>query len=304
MAVQASDSGIVARSSFSETSEHDQSIEYDVYDVLGLRALVGGTPPEASQAIRSILHAFGPVRAGLSSGLPRYELVRTGIQWEVRVDGSAIQIDNDLSAAVSVVESHLITHALTSRDDLFHLHGASLCAPAQRGGVVLIGESGLGKTTLALALMLRGFAPYGDDVVLLDPETLELRALGRPFHVSEETWRLIEALAGCSVRRDPTMPPGFYSPPRWASSPAPVRWLLLIDFRPEQPSRLEPLSPAAAAAGILAHTLNLSRVPGLTLPVCARLTERAVCYRFVTGDLAASVALVEKLVSGSLSSTN
>lgn len=265
------------------------------YDLLGYRAAVGVEQPDARAAVRSILRGFGPV--DLDPDFPRYDLADTARGWQVRVDGAVVQPDADFAIALGALEWHLVTAALGHRDDLFHLHGASLCAPLQRAGIVLVGASGKGKTTLTLGLMLRGFVPFGDDIALIDPETLELQTLRRAFHVAEDTSRLLEPLAGGEVRWDTDGPADYLSPPQWAERAAPVRWLLFVDYRPGHSPQLVPLSPAESATAILTQTLSLTSAPRLALATCGRLTERVACYRFITGDLAASVAILERLVA-------
>jgi len=272
-------------------------IHTDPYEILGFRVRVGATGRVAHRAVQAILGGFGPLDAEPTSTGPLYELVHTSGTWQVRIEGVVVHTDGDLERALGTLEWQVTTAALGRRDDFVQLHGASLCAPTEAAGVLLIGQSGQGKTTLALALALRGFVPFGDDIALLEPNRLELHPLQRAFHTDEKTWRLLEPLAGGAVGPRGADIAGYFSPPQWASRPVAVRWVLCLDLQPERSPRLVPLAPADAAARILAQTLNLPRVPRLALAACAQLTARAGCYRFVTGDLSASIALVQQLVT-------
>jgi hypothetical protein len=71
---------------------------------------------------------------------------------------------------------------------LFHLHAAALRAPSGRG-LLVVGDSGAGKTTLAVALVRRGFGWLGDDTCFLAARTdgPAVLAFPRPFHVAERT---------------------------------------------------------------------------------------------------------------------
>jgi hypothetical protein len=267
------------------------------YDILGYRVAVGVTPPDARAAVRSVLRGFGPVALDPALRIPRYDLAPAPTGWQVSTDGGLVQVDGGFLSSLSILEWHLVAAALNHRSDLFHLHGAALCLPATRAGIVLAGESGRGKTTLTLALMFRGFVPFADDVALLDPATLNLHPLRRAFHVSEETRRLIERVAGGPLGRDEEGPRDYFSPPQWAADPVPVRWLLFVEYKEGQTPQFVPLSSSEAATAILARTTSLARDTRLALATCARLTERAACYRFLTGDLAASVAAVQRLVN-------
>ena len=288
----------------------DGSLRVDAYDVLGFRALVGGTSRatsaasegsdtlaarDAHRAVRRVLRGFGPVTVDAAEPLPRYDLIDAGGGWQVRADGAIVHIDSDFAAALGSLEWNVMGAALAQRNDLVHLHGAALCAPTERAGIVFVGDSGAGKTTLTLALMLRGFAPFGDDVTLMRPDTEELVPFRRAFHTDETTWRVLEPLAGGPVPAA-NGPTGYFSPPQWAREPVPVRWLLVLDRRPGQAPHLVSLTPTEAAASILAHTIGFSRAPQRTLALCTRLTGRIACYRFVTGALLESAAVIQRLV--------
>jgi hypothetical protein len=268
----------------------------DTYDLVGYRALVGGAPAHVQTAIRSILRGFGPVAPEPEAGIPTYDLRPAGERWHVRRDGTAIQVEATLSGALGVLEWHLVSAALEHRSDLFHLHGAALAVPGQPASVLLTGPSGSGKTTLTMALMQRGFLPFADDVVLIDPVTLSPEPLRRAFHVSDSTWRLLPPDAGGDLHSDPELPAGYHSPRRWANAPAPAKWLLVLERGPAGSAPLLPLGPAEAAAAMLSHTSSLKRTTRLALSASARLTERVNCLRLITGDLGRSVEAVEALV--------
>jgi hypothetical protein len=267
------------------------------YDLLGYRAAVGAAPEQASRAVRSILRGFGPVDVGHGLDLPRYELVETAEGWVVRVNGEVVHTDTSFDPALSALEWHLVSTALGRQVELFHMHAAALCVPTQRAGILLAGNSGNGKTTLTLGLMLRGFVPFGDDVALLDPQTLELQPLRRAFHFDAQSIRVLEPLAGGVIRWDDTEQPGYFSPPQWATTRVPVRWVLFPEYQAGQRPELIPVSPSEAATAILTQTLSLARAPRLALSTATRLMKHADCFRFLTGDLEESVRVVQQLVA-------
>lgn len=269
----------------------------DGYDLLGFVAAAGSDSPAVHASIRRVLRGFGPVDVGLGLHLPRFEVVDGGDVWRLRIDGDITQEDADSQTAIGALEWNLMTAALGNRDDLFQLHAASLCVPTQRAGLVITGDSRCGKTTLALALMLRGFALFGDDVALIEPETLELRPFRRAAHVSDDTRRLLAGVNGEALPWDTEDPSGYFSPPQWAVEAAPVRWVLLPEYEPGRRPELVPLSPAEAAAAIASGSPSLARAPQVALSTVARLVDRASVYRFLTGDLAATVAVVQQLVA-------
>ena len=275
----------------------------DVVDVLDYRASIGTSSERVRANVQSIFQGFRPVDVSSEEDPPRFDLIEspTGT-WQVRVAGEPVHEGDNLTAAMGLLEWRVVTAALVRRSDLFHLHGASLCLPTERTGLVLVGGSGRGKTTLTMGLMLRGFVPFADDVTLMEPGTLELRAFRRAFHIDEHTWSLLEPLGGPSG--DPSDgPDGYFSPPQWAEQPAPVRWVLLPEYRPNQTPELIPLTPTELAAALVGQTISLGGSSRMALSTAARITAQAKGYRFLCGDLDASVAAVQRLVSSSLSSS-
>ena len=192
----------------------------DVVDVLDYRASIGTSSERVRANVQSIFRGFGPVDDSSDEDLPRFDLIESPAgTWQVRVAGERLYEGDSLAAAMGLLEWRVVTAALERRPDLFHLHGASLCLPTERTGLVLVGGSGRGKTTLTMGLMLRGFVPFADDVTLMEPETLELRAFRRAFHIDETTWSLLEPLGGPTG--DPSDgPAGYFSPPQSAAARA------------------------------------------------------------------------------------
>jgi hypothetical protein len=271
----------------------------DGYEILGYQAAIGAQGDDAYDRVRRIFRGFGPIDVGTGFHLPHYTLtVPQNGGWEMWSQNNASHKFPDLFSALSALEWHVVTDALTQRDDLFHLHGAALCVPMRRAGIALAGDSRSGKTTMTLALIVRGFVPFADDVALVDPESLELRTLRRSFHVEHDTWSLLESVAG-PLGRDGDDPDGYFLPPQYAEQPVPLRWLLFLERRPDHEPQLIPMSTAEAATAILAQSLNLRNATRLVLRTVNQLTQRVACYRFLTGDLQSSVAMIQRLVAGS-----
>lgn len=266
------------------------------YDLLGYRALVGASTSDIRLAIRAVLGGFGPQSFEVGSNLPRYELTSAPRHWHVRRDGVSLQIDPTLEGAIGLLEWHLIAAALDYRQDLVHLHAAALADPAGSGALLLIGKSGGGKTTLTLGLTLRGFAPFCDDVTLLDPVALRPHPLRRAFHVSQQTRDLLAPISANPLPRDPHAPSDYFLPTRWADSPLPVRWIVLIEHQPGGQPQLVRLTGSQTAAAVVASSSTIKRSTRLALSTCARLTEQATCYRFIAGDLAPSLDALRDLV--------
>jgi hypothetical protein len=82
---------------------------------------------------------------------------------------------------------------------LHHLHAAALSAPDGRS-LLVAGDAGCGKSTLAAALVLAGCGYLGDDVVLL-ARPPRLLSLPRAFHLSDRSAALVPGAAAAEARR-------------------------------------------------------------------------------------------------------
>jgi hypothetical protein len=76
---------------------------------------------------------------------------------------------------------------------LVPLHGA--CIGDDGRGVLLLGRSGVGKSTLALRALCDGLALLAEDAVFVDPGTLHLLGVGNFVHVKPDSLRFVEDVA-------------------------------------------------------------------------------------------------------------
>jgi hypothetical protein len=178
---------------------------------------------------------------------------------------------------------------LLKRRSLFPVHAS---AAARRGEAVLFAaESGSGKSTAALALLLAGWQLLGDDLLFLREDGSELRALGFPDEIDASP----ETLA-----RLPELAP----PERWPQLPGyPKRQLQPLELRRDAIAReavprlvlvprvadrdrhsLEPLAPDELLRELLPNVLLTE--PGLAqrqLDVLAELARSVPAFRLFFG---------------------
>jgi len=256
--------------------------------------------PDATMrdAVARVLGHFTPDDGSVAEERVQYTLTRSNDQrWMVSRLGSGFGTDTEMTSGLLALEWHLVTDALAKQTAFFHLHGAALATPDGRSSLLVVGESGSGKTTLMLALMQRGFLPYSDDVALIEPESLLLHPFPRAFHLREGTRSLLGERSDAPLGDFERLPPGFLLPPRYASTPAPVRFVVFPMLRLGHPPQFVPLAPAESATMLLSQTLTLTGTPALALRTAARLTEIARCGRLFMGDLAATADLVVALAA-------
>jgi hypothetical protein len=87
---------------------------------------------------------------------------------------------------------------------LMPLHGA--CVVRNGRGVLLLGASGVGKSTLCLHSLLEGFELVSEDSVFVEPATLRAVGLANFLHLRPEALRLLRTRAlASSMNASPTI---------------------------------------------------------------------------------------------------
>ncbi len=220
-----------------------------------------------------------------------------GCLWELTFQGEELKWFDRLIDAVSYIEWHMCDQAIERRHDLLHMHGAALATPD--ASLLLPGTSGIGKTTFALALALRGLRLLSDDVVLIHTDTWQVEPFPRSFHIHDDTFPRLAPLGLRYTLEDHI---GAYlcssvlGP--WDRTPGPpLRYVLFPHLDPAGPLALEPITVAEAALELMRYSKNLRRFPRFGLDLVPRLLERVECYVLRRNDdLGAAADLVLDLV--------
>jgi hypothetical protein len=180
------------------------------------------------------------------------------------------------------------------------LHAALVDCDGVR--VAIAGHSGAGKTTLALALALRGAQLRADEGVFI--RGTESVGLPRRVHLKAGTFDVLPEVKAHDSLYLP------YAPPVWALDPSTlsippdadsavrgIDLVLILDGWDEGTTRIAPMPAAQAIQSLAEQSALWSDNHGLTLRNTAALLSNAPCYRMIRhhGDTGADA--VEKLVA-------
>jgi len=179
------------------------------------------------------------------------------------------------------------------RPDLYFLHAAALDYDGL--GLMLVANSGGGKSTTAWALSHHGFRYLSDELAPIDLRTLEIfpyhHALGlknlppSSYRLPRETIRTsrtvhvpVEALPGGSQ-----------------GVPTCLAAIFFVSYRPDQEfPRAMPISRTEAAARLFANALNPLAHPGEGLDGVLEIAARSSSFELVTSDLTQTCAVVKQ----------
>ena len=97
-----------------------------------------------------------------------------------------------------------VVYTLAARaQGLVPLHAA--CVGARGRGVLLMGESGAGKTTAALHCLLQGLEFVSEDSVFVTPDSLLATGLANFLHVRTDSLRPLPRATAAAIRRSPVI---------------------------------------------------------------------------------------------------
>ncbi len=110
-----------------------------------------------------------------------------GDYW-LRCDHSDIDGPYDHHHAYLEIQRHLLSNAHGSRRTELILHASVVADEAAGRSIILVGDSGSGKSSLAAELLLRGQTLVADDTAIVDADTGEIWWQRLPLRLKKGTW--------------------------------------------------------------------------------------------------------------------
>ena len=199
---------------------------------------------------------YGGLRPAGADVEDRFLLSRSpsGTAWRGDCGFAATELP-DQAAILSWLDDQLTVGAQHRRTDLLFVHAAALGRNGR--AVLLVAESGGGKSTTSWAALHHGFSLLSDELAPVDPATFEVHPHPRavclktrppdPYVLPAGT---LQTSGGYYVAV--RLLPGPPSP-----TPLPLTALVFVTYRPDEPQpSLRPISPAEGAIRLYAHCLN------------------------------------------------
>lgn len=194
----------------------------------------------------------------------------TAHEWGVySIDAPGRQVNvTDVWRALVESRNDVIRLGASPLPNQVHLHAASLVRDEK--ALLLIGDAWSGKTTLALALVHRGWTYFSDDLALLDIDSGQIRPVPKPPGVKAHAWDEMKQY----WQVEPTHlggPPGpFLIPPPFNGSledRARPAWFIFPSFEEGRGTELKQISVAESVAQA---AQNSGRLDGNALRALAK----------------------------------
>lgn len=182
------------------------------------------------------------------------------------------------------------------RTDLYFVHSSVV----ERDGraVMIVAESGTGKSTTAWALLRHGFSYLSDELAPIDPASLEVHPYPHALCLKAAPPEPY-SLPGDTVSTERTLHiPVTALPSPVVKEPRPLHTLIFLRRDMASVPALAELSPAEAGARLYVNTLNALAHPGNGLETAVRIASAVPAYTLNAGDLRATCELISSLEKG------
>jgi HprK-related kinase A len=181
---------------------------------------------------------------------------------------------------------------IETRGEFLQIHAAALSFNGQ--GLLIAADSGSGKSTLALGLLTRGWQYLSDEFALIRPDTLQMHPFPKALCAKAGSFPVVERL-GLSLWGNRHYVKalkgavGYIRPmdirPDILAAPCPIRWVVLVQYRPQATPRVYPVSKGLAAFALASNALNRGTHSSRANAILAEVTRHADSYRCDAGDL-------------------
>lgn len=218
--------------------------------------------------------------------------------WIMRFFGEWAVVGDDPWSLANEMRNAMFQRALEANHSTIAVHAAVVA----RGdtGLLLCGPSGVGKSSLTLALLDQGWAYLSDDFAPIAVESGRVLPVPKPIHSKDpKVWdRLLQRW----------QPPGWVATPTqsclipatvWEVRKEPVEAGLIAfpRYDPQSPPAVTAMTAAEATARCSANLHGLSSLDHRALGIVARLGSAARSYALVYGSSGQAQEMVEQFLA-------
>jgi len=205
-----------------------------------------------------------------------------------------------IEALYVFLEGAVTELALHHQKSFIQLHAGAVCKDGE--AILFPADSGLGKTTLVISCVLAGFDCLSDDIILVEPHSLEMHPFPRLLHVREDTLHLFPQLKSQALFVGDDDGEACYYMGREAiredcsADIAKPRAVVIPHYEPNSQTSLEAIGQTEAVSALMAQCINWARHGENGIHFLAELLKRVETYRLrYSNAIEAAELLAEKL---------
>lgn len=227
----------------------------------------------------------------------------SAVEYVVQCNGETYVAGRDERGVMPHLEAALNHQTMLTQDSFFLLHAGVMSF--RNRAVVFTGKSGTGKSTLAAALLARGWSYLCDEFALIEPQSLLVYPFPKALSIKQSGLDHIDRLnlplvsgEWCDAKRTRQFS---YVVPTEASGggvggPCPIKSVLFLSRRDNLPLLCSRLTASEAAMTLYQCGLNTEELGRKAFDTAVALARQTPCFEFNLGSVEESCALVESIV--------
>lgn len=212
--------------------------------------------------------------------------------WLVAVDGASQHGFRSATDLLQYLEWLAVAHAAQASAQHILVHAGAVVKEAMT--LLLLGDSGAGKTTVTMGLLQRGWLPLSDDLALVSPYSRVIAPFPRCFHADDFT---ATTIAHPALFEAAGALKGYLRPLRWADAPARVSCLVRLARDAAAPTSAQPISQAEGAGALLQAAISTALPRREVARVAVGVTADASCWQVNNGLLDDTLDTLEQLAA-------
>ncbi len=226
-------------------------------------------------------------------------------EYVVQCNGETYVAGRDERGVMPHLESALNHQTMLTQNTFFQLHAGVMSFHDR--AVVFTGKSGTGKSTLAAALLARGWSYLCDEFALIEPSSLLVYPFPKALSIKQGGVDHIERLnlplvSGEWSNGKRTRQFSYVVPTEagggGVGGPCPVGSVLFLSRRVNMPLQWSRLTAPETAMTLYRCGLNTEVLGRQAFDTAVALARRAPCFEFNLGSVEESCDALESLVSG------
>lgn len=187
--------------------------------------------------------------------------------WEVLKGDKQVFKRPTLTDAANFLMGEVVFHLIENNQNYMAVHAALLSD--KRGGILIPGESGNGKSSLSIWMTKNGYHYHTDELVLIKSGSLQTRVFTRPFNIKAHGIEAISTLIDLDTIKPEasrgdfiTMIPHRALNPDFIQQSPEISRILFPKFAKSGDNTLTTLSPAAAGIELMKTHVIARNLPG------------------------------------------
>ena len=225
-------------------------------------------------------------------------------RYDVCIDGEVYRSNQRRLEVLPYVEWGINARVIATRSDYLQLHAASLVRDGV--GVVLPGIPGAGKSTLAAALLSRGWQYMCDEFALINTKTLRLHPFPKALCIKAGSFEVVRQL-NLRLWHDRSYVKfmkgkvGYISSSDMGmgaiASASPIRFVIFPKYTGQSEPHLRAVTRTQSAIALASQALNRHVFGHRTMSILCNIVRDAECFALESGPIKKTCDLLESLVT-------